>query len=246
MIWKTFSVLFTLTIALRMLGFSQVPPDSVQRTLALNQIKARYNAQMDLQRGLYNGYEYSPYLPGIKGTAYFNNEKDWTKGSANYNGTLYTNILIKYDLVKDLLVVLDTNSNASFTLVSEKVEDFWIAGHHYRYLNAGNGLDNHLDPGFYDVLSDGVVRLYARRTKSIENSSNSYSGLEKVFKERTNYYLEKDGTFYKANTPSSFLGFFKDKKAAVKAYLKKADLIYTENDEEYKIKGLLYYETMLK
>ncbi|NRF38527.1 hypothetical protein [Pedobacter foliorum] len=215
--------------------------DTIQRTLALNKITDVFNTQMDVQRGLYNGLEYYPYNRLFKGSANFLNEKDWKKADVIYNQVLFKNVIAKYDLAKDLLVVLDTNTNISFTPISERVSDFWLMDHHFVYLNIQNNI---ISPGFYDLRTDGKTKLYVKRSKTIKNTNDGVSALEKIFLERVDYYIEEEGSFYRINSKGSFLNFFKDKKAKVRDYLKQNKINYSENNENYLIKGTMYYETL--
>lgn len=215
--------------------------DVIQRTLALNKITDVFNTQMDVQRGLYNGLEYYPYSRLFKGSANFLNEKDWKKTDIIYNEVLFKGIMAKYDLAKDLLVILDTNTNISFTPISERVSDFWLMDHHFIYLNKQNSI---ISPGFYDLRTEGKTKLYAKRSKTIKSTNEGVSDLEKIFLERVDYYIEKEDSYYRINSKGRFLNFFKDKKAKVRDYLKQNKINYSENNEDYLIRGIMYYETL--
>ncbi|WEK19335.1 MAG: hypothetical protein P0Y49_21400 [Candidatus Pedobacter colombiensis] len=217
--------------------------DSILRSIALTKAINFYTSQIDIQRGLNNGLEYDSYLPNIKGSPNFNNESGWNKGDVIYNGIKYKNIPLKYDLVKDLVVVLDTNTNLPFTLINDKVCEFWLLDHHFIFLKGGNDKLN--VNGFYDLLSNGNIIFYVKRTKGIRTLSSTFS-IEKEFHERLFYLIEKENTRRFITSKSDFLALFKEKKSIIKGYLKANKIDYNVNQELYMKKAIIYYETLNK
>lgn len=144
-------------------------------------------------------------------------------------------------MVKDLVVVLDTNTNLPFTLINDRVSEFWIINHHFIFLKGENDKLN--INGFYDLLSNGNIIFYVKRTKSIRTLSSTFS-IEKEFYERIFYLIEKENTRYFITSKSEFLALFKEKKNTIKAYLKANKIDYNANKELYMKEAIIYYETL--
>lgn len=208
---------------------------------AAEKLRTLYLKNMDTQRGLYNGPEYEPYLRSIKGSPNFLDKTEWRRGNVVYDHSLFINIPLKYDLVKDQLVVLDTTTGIAFTLINERLTDFWLQDHHFKTLRVETETAR---KGIYDLLKEGRINLYAKRSKTIESRSTALTAFEKLFKERVSYYIEYNGNYYVINNKGSFLNFFDTKKNSVRNYLKENKLDYKTNKEAYFIKGLLLYEKL--
>jgi hypothetical protein len=70
------------------------------------------------QSFLYNGYNFYDYAPNYfeKGDAFFLN-KNWISGNVNYGGTIYNQVPLKYDLIKDELIVQHFDKLSSINLI---------------------------------------------------------------------------------------------------------------------------------
>ena len=111
---------------------------------------------------LYNGHEYLPYDPHIKENALFPYDaKTWEPGEVNYDGIVYKNVPMMYDVYKDVVIVLLYNKFSMFTLLSNRVHDFAFANHHFVRIDADsvNSRQSGIIPGFYD-------QLYGRQDRS--------------------------------------------------------------------------------
>jgi len=159
-----------------------------------------------------------------------------------YDGIKYKGVPLKYDIVKDLVVVLDTNTHIPFTLISDKVSEFWLLEHHFIFLRGENDKLN--VNGFYDLLNDGEVKFFVKRVKTINTSSSSFSAFEKLFFERVFYLVEKDQVRHFVTSKSGFLSLFKESKNAIKDYLKKNKIDYNDDKELYMKKAIIYYENL--
>jgi hypothetical protein len=222
--------------------YAQKNQDSIQNYLSLNKLSHLYQKEIDIQRGLYNGLGYDAYLPNIKGSPNFMNQHQWNSGNLTYNKTEFVNIPLKYDLVKDLVVVLDSNTKIPFTLNSEQVQEFWVLDHHFKYIHS-DPINSHIS-GFYEVLDAGDSGLYIKRTKIIKSNSSALTAHEKLFAERISYYIFSEGRYHDVSSKNKFLNFFKENKSTVRNYLKKNNYDYFTDTKKYLIKGIQYYESL--
>jgi len=77
----------------------------------------------------------------------------------------------------------------------------------------------------------------------LANTETSNFGFENFFVQKTNYFLEKDNTYYRISNESSFLKLFKEKRAELKQHLK-AQKVKFKKDPEQAMKILVaHYES---
>jgi len=204
-----------------------------------NMAGAFYKTIGDRSR-LYNGPAVDPYdfrsatNANFKDTAAFNN------GNVNYDGILYTNVPLIYNINRDLLISRIINGFATYSLLSDRVAEFDLLGHHFIRLPA-DSLNKLNEAGFYDQLYNNKLLLLARRTKEIEQEAIS-RGVGKFFVEKTSYFLKKGRTYYSVNSQGKFLDVLKDKKKELKQYIKDNKLKFGDNPERVMTMLAAYYD----
>jgi hypothetical protein len=194
---------------------------------------------------LYNGHEYQPYDPRIKGNALFPYDaKTWATGEVKYDDFTYSNVPMMYDIYKDAVVVMLYNHFSMFTLLTEQVSNFNFSYHYFTRIEADKIADNKagLTTGFYDRLYTGKIEILAKRKKTIQSSSNIESTLETFFLATDDYYLKKGNMYYKIGSKGSVLKILKDKKNELQKYLKQNDIRYGDNPEFAIVKMASYYD----
>jgi hypothetical protein len=198
------------------------------------------------QSRLYDGHEYLPYDPHIKGNALFPYDaQGWEPGEVAYDGILYKNVPMMYDVYKDALVVLLYNKFTMYTLLKTRVHDFSFSNHHFVRLDADSISNDKsgIVSGYYDQLYSGKIEVLARRSKSIQNSSNSVVLTPETFFTSTDdYYLRKGNTYYKIGSKGAILGVLKDKKSELQQYLRSNKIKYGANPEDAMAKMAAYYD----
>jgi hypothetical protein len=149
-----------------------------------------------------------------------------------------------YDIYKDLLIALLYNHFSSYSLVTEKVQDFSFSGHHFVRVNADSLVNDNsgITTGFYDQLYGGKTEVLAKRSKSIQNSTNIASAVETYFLENDDFFVKKGNIYYKVSSKGSFLKVFKDKKAALQQYLKDNNINFNQNREIAMASLAAYYD----
>jgi len=219
--------------------------DTATSQRAFNNITANYYIAMGQQSRLYSGREYSFYDRSIKGTALYPlNAQTWAVGEVTYDGLVYKNVPLMYDIYKDALISLLYNHFSMYTLLSERVSDFTFSGHHFVRVNANGLVDDKsgIVTGFYDQLYGGKTEVLARRTKTIQNSTNQSLILETYFIEHNDYYVKKGNVYYKVGGQGSFLNVFKDKKQALQKYMKDNDFKFKTDPEAAMARLAAYYD----
>jgi len=201
---------------------------------------ALFNKAVTEQSRLYNGPAYIPYDFKSVTNANFQDTTAFNNGSINYDGIVYTNVPLKYDLYRDLLVSRLGNGILSYSFISEKVYAFDLLGHHFIRLQA-DSLNKQMDVVFYDELYYKKLQLLARRSKSLQQETTA-GVLEKTFVKETDYFLKKGNIFYNVNSQGKFFDVLKDKKKELKQYLKDNKISFSDNRERAMVILAAYYD----
>jgi hypothetical protein len=219
--------------------------DTVNSQRALNNITANFYITIGQQSRLYSGHEYLPYERSIKGTALYPLDAEtWAIGEVNYDGIVYKGVPLMYDVYKDVLISLLYNHFSMYTLLTERVNSFTFSGHHFVRVNAEALVDDKsgIVTGFYDQLYGGKTEVLARRTKTIQNSTNQTLALETYFIAHDDYYIKKGNAYYKVGGQSSFMNALKDKKQALQKYMKDNSFRFRADPEAAMARLAAYYD----
>src|SRR4051794_5907994 len=107
--------------------------DSTFSTAGRNALRF-YNATLSQQLHIYNGPEYHDYVHTFQqGQPYFMQDQ-WSKGTVSYDGNLYDDVSILYNIVTDNVVILANNNVSKIELIKDKVAAFSLLGHSFLHL----------------------------------------------------------------------------------------------------------------
>lgn len=208
----------------------------------LNHVIANYNTAIDQQSYLYNGPEYEFYDPLIKGNAYVFDVKAFSPGTVSYNGAVYNNVSMLYDINKDVVVILLYNHFTKISLLSTWVPEFWMLNHHFVRINTDPTGKAGLATGFYDQLYEGKkIEILVKRAKSIQTITGNNS-IETFFSETKNYYVKRGNSYLSFSGKGALLYIFKDKKKELRQYIKTNNIDFRENFEQAITNVATYYD----
>jgi hypothetical protein len=182
-----------------------------------------YNTARKEELSLFNGTLHYGYSPAIEGIAYYKYDT-WQTGTVEYDGIVYSNVMMKYDLVTDKLIVQTATGNISIALFSPRVKGFSFSGHKFTWLQKKD--KSSLPEGFYEIVAEGKATLYVRSAKIIlEEIINNT--LQRKFEETTKYYiLKEDGIYYQVSNKNSLLSILREKRREVQDFISKRKLKY--------------------
>jgi len=228
--------------------FSQKPQsDTLLISNAVSGAKEIYTNAMGNDSHLFNGSQYIPVLIHNYdiGYPYFLSD-DWIDSvTVIYSGQRYENVSAQYDIVHDKLVIDHPYSHFSIQLVTEKLGGFTIGGHTFVYLKSDSAHDNAPQAGFYDLLYNGNVKLYARRKKEV--SSVIESPLVKTeFTDKSQFYVYKNGRYFAVKNKSSILKVFNDRKGPLRKYLNKNKFNFQTNRDAALTASARFYDASEK
>ncbi len=191
---------------------------------------------------LFIGDEYLPHRLGIKGSPFLG-DIFMTPTELQYNGVLYKEVPMLYDLVRQKLVVNRYNDNARMSLISDKVKSFITQAHHFERLSfiATDGTDKN---GFFDILLSGSNRLLSERIKRVEITMNTE--VPPTFIERDLFYISNAGGYFPVVDRKSLLAAFAANKEEVKMFVRKKKFKLKKEIEHELLAVVTYYESLLK
>src|SRR5688500_435147 len=136
-------------------------PDSAFTKAAYDNAVKNYHKYTDKQARLYNGFLHIGYSHKIEGNAYYP-DQNWNKGTVIYDGIVFPDVSMMYDVYKDELVILHFH-RLMLTLHNEKIKEFnWGNSRFIRYVRDSTQ-KNSLTTGFYQELYGGKITLFAKR-----------------------------------------------------------------------------------
>jgi hypothetical protein len=228
-------------------SFSQTTAvDSSAQPNALNNTLTFFYASIGKQSPLYNGTEYTFYDPTITGNAYYSDVKAFTPGSVTYNGIVFNQVPMLYDLYSDQVVVLLYNNFTKFALITEKVTSFDFLKHHFVNINADTLANNtEIKSGYYDELYNGRSQVLAKRSKNIQTTAGQAS-IESYFNSTKSYYLRKNNIYYSITSKGTMLDVLKDKKKQLQQYIKANQINFRKDPEDAMVKIAFYYDQLSK
>jgi len=191
---------------------------------------------------LYNGPQYFIYDSPAEEHQFYLSE-EWTSGSVWYDGQLFREVPLLYDIVKDQLVARYKHGFGNVALQSQKVGYFTLPGHTFIRVEADTAKIEGLRTGFYDQLYDGKTRIVARRVKERQQDLSERKVIIK-FPEKDVFYLYQAGLYHPIHSKKSVLAFMEDQKRPLKKYLREQTLSFRYNREAAILGMAAYYDQL--
>ena len=189
---------------------------------------------------LYNGSEYIYSYHGIRGHPFFESDR-LLNGEIEYDGILYKNVPMSYDLVRDEVFINEPGQNFNIKLVTEKIRYFSLSDRLFVRMLQDSMRNPSLTTGFYHVLYNGRVSVLARLTKKIQ-SGNAEDSIK--FVQYTNFWVKKDNEYQPVENKKTLLNIFGDQKDPVRKYLRKNKVNYKKDPASAIIKAAEYYGSL--
>lgn len=184
--------------------------------------------------GIYNGIEYKKEYYTKKGNDEFFMSSDFLVGDVVYNTQPYFNILMKYDVFKDRLIVKLPSQNSFITiyLIKSKVENFKINEVYFTKLSIDSSKKN---IGFYAVLfEDDYLKTYKKYKKNRkEHLDDGY--VYNVFKMEIDYYMFYNNEYFIINSKKDFIKLFPKYRKEIVAFTNENRSLRKSNYDNYSV-----------
>ena len=209
---------------------------------ALSSTRAQYLKNIGANAGIYQGTAYDHYWNKVMGNPFFLKE-GLVPGKILYDGTLYENIPVAYDMLKEVLVTKSFSRNTDISLVGERVAYFSIDSHDFVRLVKDSTPSSLPNTGFYERLYLGDISVFEKREKKIKQSLKAEDNITR-FIEYNYYYVQKDGKFYPVESESDLLRIFKDQRAEIRKLLNSREMNYKKDPPKVIVQAVVYYSNL--
>lgn len=203
---------------------------AVVRKNSLHTLAQHYDKALGDHARLYNGQEYVDLYANklIDGHPYFLDE-EYQAGSVMYDGSLYQDIQLRYNLFQNSVVVEHPKTHREIELVAQKLDRFQIQNVLFVRLTQP-------EPGYYAQLYSGSISFYGRYYKTIQERVDAKAKIT-AFIPKTRYYLLKDNTYHVITSKSSVLKILENQKSELRKFLNQERISF-RNNREYALKRI--------
>ena len=213
--------------------------DSILYRESVARIQQVYLTEIGDNAEIYHGKEYIRNGQKANGFPFFESD-NFLAGWVSYQGTIYSNQNLYYDLVSDEIIIPNYTKNALIVLSSDKVDSFSIGTHVFIVVRPSTS--NHLiNEGYYESLYSGEPGVYAKREKKLVTGSGSE---ESKYIQYNNYFIRYKNVFYAVDGKSSLLEILKDQKDVLRKYIRTTKLNFKTNLESALVLSAIYYSQL--
>lgn len=193
--------------------------------------------------GLNNGTVHLNMLKSAdKSHRYFKTD-GYTTGSVTYDGQLYTNVSLKYDLLKGILIakVDGKNNNTGINLISDKIASFSFYGKEFVNIEQERQSGTTISPsfsGFYEKDRIGKLTLFTQhRKEGIEVLQ--LDGVFYKFSDRQDFAVKFNGRLHQLNSQRDLIDLFPSAEESIR-------LFYSNNSQSEKNDTKTFYTNLLR
>lgn len=189
--------------------------------------------------------DYSAIYSGKVATAYtraiYANHPYWEtdafrNGTLSYQGRVYTNVMLRYDLYQNILNIL-SEKRAAIDVDRRKVDYFIL--NDVRFVPETEGYRMMLHEGEHLQLNGKVKCVFGN---DIIDGTSSFRNFDR----KEQYTLTIDGVSYEVKKKNAFIKRFPDHKKALKRYVKEQRLDFKEHRREAFTALARYAESLIK
>jgi hypothetical protein len=219
--------------------YAQQPSDSVLYNESMANIHQVYLREIGDNAQIYHGREFIRNGQKANGFPFFVSD-NLLVGSVSYQGTIYPNQNIYYNIVSDELITNNYPHNAFVVLSAEKVDSFVIQ--HHVFVPLSSNKFNHLEKdGYYDQLYAGEPGVYARREKRLVVGSGNE---ETKYVQHDDYFIKIKNVFYAVDRKSELLDILKDQEDVLKKYIRTNKINFKKDLESSLVLTTIYYSQL--
>jgi hypothetical protein len=204
-------------------------------------IKSFFQNEIKEDAHLYTGKEFIKYSVNIKGHPFFETDQ-MQNGEIFYDGTLYENVPLLYDITGQGIVINRYNSDERIRLLNEKIKYFTFDGHRFENIFSAEGKDESIINTFYDIMFSGKASVLVKRIKHIKNGLKAEDPA--FFAEEDELYIRNGKNLYAVDSKNAVLQALNDKKDVIKIFIRKNKFRFKKNIERELILIAEYYSAL--
>ena len=223
-------------------SFGQTQTEKDSHQLTIKNTVSRYYKSLGEQSGIYHGPAYIGYPYQLSNGHQFFESPNLTQGTIFYNGMLYQDIPMWYDLVKDEVVVQNIDSLSMISLHNERIDYFSLLGHYF--IKISQDSSSSLSTGFYDQIYKGKTEVLVRRYKGTLEDVSTEGIFTKILKQKNEIYLKKEGKYFSVLSSGSVLKALGNKQKESLSHLKKNAIKFKKDPEKAIVMMVSYYDQL--
>jgi hypothetical protein len=223
-------------------SFGQISTEKNSQQLAIKNTVSRYYNSLGEQSGIYHGPGYIGYPYELSNGHQFFESPKFAIGTIFYDGMLYQNIPMWYDLVKDQVVVQTLDSLSMIGLHHERIDYFSLLGHYFIKISQDSSTS--LSTGFYDQIYKGKTEVLVRRFKGTLEDVSPDGIFTKILKQKNEIYLKKEGKFFSVQSSASVLKALGNNQKEILNHLKKNAIKFKRDPEKATVMMVSYYDQL--
>jgi len=190
---------------------------------------------------LFTGKRPQPLNLFIRNHQYFKDEK-FVSGRLSFGGVVYPDVLLRWDLYRDEIVVLSPD-NHDIALKKENVGFAEVHGYHIFYLRPDH-LIGCPPVGYYIRLYSGEYLLLEKLTVNLFRDVTQRGRFVYEATLSTNFFLLKDGEYFKINSRRTLLKFFDSHHAELKQFIHTNKFKYKHDAERMVLEVVKQHEKL--
>lgn len=191
--------------------------------------------------GINNGTLHINYLKSINTTHRYFGQDQFRLGNLIYDNQTYTNVNLKYDILKDVLIAkIDGQSNSlGINLIKDKTEEFSIDGKRFINLNFQNSTQPQFVKGYYEIFPvDNNLELYIKYHKDAVEILKT-DGVYYRFEIATTFLIRNNDNYYEINDQ-------KDLIAILPKYANEINEFYLMSRDSKKSDEIQFMKNLMK
>lgn len=192
---------------------------------------------------LFTGIEYRGYHPRIRGHAYYATDS-LINGDVFFDGVLYKNYLVRYDLVQDQLLVYQNPETRPIQLIREKVGFFRLNDAQFIRMVKDSTAGSTNETGFYQLLHRGKMVAVAKLRKQIIESRRA-DELSR-FALYTEFFVKKGDNFHRVKTNGQLIALMKDRRDEIRRFQREKALRFKKDPVATISQTVAYYDQFTK
>ncbi|MCF8274783.1 MAG: hypothetical protein K9I95_13240 [Flavobacteriaceae bacterium] len=188
----------------------------------------------EINSGIYNGLEYVEHYRMLNEKHKFFLNPNFSNGMVIYKGEPYYNLLLKYDLFEDQLLLryLDKANTPIILLDKDYITHFSIENHQFEKLQFETKKGKEFDGFFELLLLEKSIKLYKKNHKKILTKSNERIKYYE-FKEQNSYVVFYKNKYFQINSLNNLSSIFSEHKVILKQIEDKYKSIKKSNSDAY-------------
>jgi len=233
----------TLWLCLMFFGWQTLLAQDSTLQHTTEQYAATYMDVATVHAALFSGNREKPIVKQLTNHQYFK-EQDFIVGRLSYGGIVYPDVSLRWDLYRDELIVLSP-ANYNIVLNNGSIDFAEIYGYHIFYLHpdslagcpeAGNYIRLYAGDDFL-LLEKLTNTMY--RDENVQRNKYVY-----YFDLSTNFYLQKNGTYYKISNRRSLLKTLETHRKELRRFISARNMRYKQDAEKMVLEVVKEHEKL--